>query len=224
MLHHKIDLPSVTYCCADGRISERIIKIIIKNAEYAIQYIKFKDVVILTPYQNHVEHPTIKFIHIDPINSIYEYSQFCLRELHKHIKSKHCLLFQWDGCISNPYIWDNDFLKYDYIGAPWSQNAKWIKERYDVNSDIVGNGGFSLRSLKLLYECRNMRLLSHEDAVISLIYRKALIDKGLKFADAETGKRFAIEEPIDNRHKYITSFGFHGRTQISKFWEERKWI
>ena len=52
------------------------------------------------------------------------------------------LIIQHDGFILNHKAWDNEFLNYDYIGAPvyWMGN-KLIE---------VGNGGFSLRSKKLL--------------------------------------------------------------------------
>ena len=47
------------------------------------------------------------------------------------------LLYQEDSCIFNSNI--NDFLEWDYIGAPWS-----IEQNDTLN--CVGNGGFSLRS------------------------------------------------------------------------------
>ena len=29
-----------------------------------------------------------------------------------------------DGHIVNPHLWTNEFLKYDYIGAPWPKFKK----------------------------------------------------------------------------------------------------
>jgi hypothetical protein len=56
------------------------------------------------------------------------------------------LIYQEDACIFNSNI--NDFLKYDYIGAPWplTQND---------NDFCVGNGGFSLRSKSVMLSVIN---------------------------------------------------------------------
>ena len=39
--------------------------------------------------------------------------------LKEYINSEHVLVIQDDGHIVNPDIWDDNFLDYDYIGAPW---------------------------------------------------------------------------------------------------------
>ena len=78
--------------------------------------------------------------------------------LNNYIDSDFVLIIQDDGHIVNPHLWDNEFLNYDYIGAPWPNNKKWKNRfsKYDekVSSNIIrnfnlnniGNGGFSLRS------------------------------------------------------------------------------
>ena len=53
------------------------------------------------------------------------------------------LLYQEDTCIFKKNI--DDFLKYDYIGAPWPKTQ-------NDNKLNVGNGGFSLRSRKHMIE------------------------------------------------------------------------
>lgn len=60
------------------------------------------------------------------------------------IKGEKILLYQEDTMLFRNNI--DEFLKYDYIGAPWP-----IKQ--DDNSHGVGNGGFSLRSRKKMIEC-----------------------------------------------------------------------
>jgi len=56
------------------------------------------------------------------------------------------LIYQEDSCIFKSNI--NDFLIYDYIGAPWS-----IKQNDTPNG--VGNGGFSLRTKKCMIDVIN---------------------------------------------------------------------
>jgi len=59
-------------------------------------------------------------------------------------KKKKVLLMQDDTFIFKENI--QEFLSYDLIGAPWRFS---MVEGYDVK---VGNGGFSLRSMDLIYE------------------------------------------------------------------------
>ena len=63
--------------------------------------------------------------------------------LKKYIDTDFCLIIQGDGFVIHPENWTDEFLKYDYIGAPWRNLAHYSFIR-------VGNGGFSLRSKKLL--------------------------------------------------------------------------
>jgi len=218
MLNHTTYLPDITYCGIDGRISEFAIKMLIRHAEFAARYFKFHKIVILTPPQNHIRHDLVQFISIDPIGSLQDYNNFCIKELHKHIDSKFCLLFQWDGCIANPHLWSNEFLDYDYIGAPWPLDG-WLRGYPCRENGIVGNGGFSLRSFKLLQECSDLQIDKkiNEDVTISLIYRQYFLSKGFKFPKLDIGKRFAIETAWDDHDKLETSFGFHSITHLKTF-------
>ncbi len=109
------------------------------------------------------------------------YSNFVIRELHKHVATGHCLLVQWDGYILNPLSWLPKFLEFDYIGAPWHGN-------------VVGNGGFSLRSKKLLKATAGFADAAHpEDNFICRKHRQELERNGIKFAPADMARQFSIE-------------------------------
>jgi len=57
------------------------------------------------------------------------------------IKGDKILIHQEDSCVFKTNI--DDFLEFDYIGAPWKE-SQWIK---DFGLKLaVGNGGFSLRT------------------------------------------------------------------------------
>ena len=62
-------------------------------------------------------------------------------EVPKHIETSHTLFVHWDSGIDDPSMWTDEFLQYDYIGAPWGWHA---------DGRNVGNGGFSLRSSRLI--------------------------------------------------------------------------
>ena len=79
------------------------------------------------------------------------------------------------------------FLNYDYIGAPWPHHQ-------DFN---VGNGGFSMRSAKLINAVQNFispdDLNSAEDVVICRYLRARLEDKiALKFASKAWLRSFLL--------------------------------
>ena len=56
------------------------------------------------------------------------------------------LIYQEDSCIFKSNI--NDFIHWDYIGAPWSKTQ-------NDNPNCVGNGGFSLRSKQCMIDVIN---------------------------------------------------------------------
>jgi hypothetical protein len=72
-----------------------------------------------------------------------EYSRLLMdRKFYDHIPTEMFLVFQTDSMIfekNKDRI--NDFLKYDYVGAPWKHHQ-----------NQVGNGGFSLRRKSKMIE------------------------------------------------------------------------
>jgi Protein of unknown function (DUF5672) len=212
-----LDLKNITILSINTRDPELSIKAI----ERSCKYINFGNILLLSDRQ--FEHEYIKTIKIPTIKSLEEYSLFCIKDLHKYIDTDYCLLVQPDGFVTNPFMWSDEFLKYDYIGAPWdkllSQRGLWMCGMLNVDLEnvpiIVGNGGFSLRSKKFLKESAklNFDLSLPEDAFLCIKSRKILQDNGIKFAPVNVAKRFSLESPMDLNEKNITldaHFGFHG--------------
>ena len=141
---------------------------------------------------------------IPQITSKQAYSHFIIKELGKYITTDFVLVVQTDGFIINPEKWTNEFLDYDYIGAPWhpSQVQKGMNENH-----LVGNGGFSLRSRRLqvhLSQDPNIKLTHPEDVIICQVYRDYLESKGFKFAPRQLANRFSCENYLWNN-----AFGHH---------------
>jgi hypothetical protein len=145
---------------------------------------------------------------IEKIKSLKEYSKFMVKNLTDYFQTSHCLVIQWDGFIINPQSWDAEFLKYDYIGAPWPSYL--LDKGKDYN---VGNGGFSLRSKKLqdLLKALPYEVTEPEDAYICKFYRKELEENGMVFAPTEVASKFSVESG-----KIQDQFGQHGRPFGSK--------
>ena len=146
-------------------------------------------------------------VRIDPLRSIEAYSRFCLYGLPDHIRTEFALIVQWDGYVVNPAAWTNAFRKYDYIGATWP----------DLPDNLaVGNGGFSLRSRRLLKAAQKLPpLAGHwEDQVICRVFRSTLErEAGIRFAPARIADRFSHDFKAVDR----TPFGFHGPTNLWRY-------
>lgn len=136
---------------------------------------------------------------IDPIRSRDSYSRFMLHSLADHFATSHVLCVQWDGYVLDPAGWDATFLNYDYIGAPWPH--------FD-DGMAVGNGGFSLRSRRLVEACTTLPIPDvAEDVAICRVHRQQLeAEFGLRFAPVEVARRFAFERAAPTGRE----FGFHG--------------
>jgi Protein of unknown function (DUF5672) len=128
-----------------------------------------------------------------------DYSRFMLRDLAGHIQTSHALCIQWDGYVLNGRAWQSAFLDYDYIGAPWPHFCDHLN---------VGNGGFSLRSRRLLAACTALPLdgKDPEDIVISRLCRRQLEAQGIRFAPESLARQFSYERMVPTGEE----FGFHG--------------
>ncbi len=97
------------------------------------------------------------------------------------------LIVQWDGFVIHADAWRQEFLDYDYIGAPWQDYPEpWS----------VGNGGFSLRSRALLVALQDPALeaVHPEDICICQMHRAALEGNGIRFAPRAVARHFSVED------------------------------
>lgn len=207
-----LHLPDVTLVGIDCVGYERIKKAM----DISCSGVIFGDVKILTsinvPGDNRV-YP------IPVVHTKTAYSEFVMKRLNQYILTKHLLIVQYDGFILNPLAWRKEWLKYDYIGAPWMWYADHKK---------VGNGGFSLRTRRL------HDILANDDAIVPMndhiikfkeedhnicrLYRSYLeVSHKIKFAPVEEAAKFSIEGWGSPDKTWNGQFGFHGKhADISK--------
>ncbi|WP_454888169.1 DUF5672 family protein [Sphingobium herbicidovorans] len=158
-------------------------------------------------------HPGIAIVPIRRLDSAAAYSDFLLAHMVDHVKTPYCLVAQWDGHVLDARRWRPEFLDYDYIGASWPQF---------LDGHDVGNGGFSLRSRRLMEACRDFefRAFHPEDVAIGRVNRRWLEDREMRFAPRPLADLFATERAGDLEN----SFGYHGvfnmprATGIETFW------
>lgn len=204
----KINLSNVTLVCIDGRmdLSDKDLehhRFLAKHMLNVANYGSFK---MFLSREADIEGADVSIL--DPWYMGYVgYSRFCIKELHNHIDQDYVLLYHSDSFIVNPGLWDTEFLKYDYIGAPWPLYMGWPKE-----GNQVGNGGFSLRSKKLHNFIKDFRHTSeNEDTFIVGSHFEDLMENGFKIAPLDVASKFSLENPMDDNHNLDTVFGFHSK-------------
>tara|TARA_B100000378_G_scaffold278874_1_gene284078 strand:+ start:3601 stop:4374 length:774 start_codon:yes stop_codon:yes gene_type:complete len=191
----RLALPDVTLCAA----SSVNVAATVQAMERCIAQIDFGDCILFTDSDLAADHPAINVVRVPRITSSDCYSEFILHRVVDHVDTSHCLVVQWDGHVLDASRWRSEFLDYDYIGARWPQFA---------DGHDVGNGGFSLRSLRLMQACQDPEFRSHhpEDVAIGRTNRDWLEQRGMRFAPAALADLFAVERAGDIEQ----SFGYHG--------------
>jgi Protein of unknown function (DUF5672) len=150
--------------------------------------------------------PGSQFVKIDSVDQV-GYNRVMFKEVAPYIETDHWMCVQYDGMPIDGDMWSDDYTAVDYIGAPWP----WGPE-----NRRVGNGGFSIRSRRLMELCLNPELVFNppgfgennymEDTHICIMYRNYLESQGMQFADVATASRFSAEIPGGR----FNTYGFHG--------------
>ena len=193
-----LDLDDVTLVCADTLNHALAARAIARCCER----VRFGRALFLTDaLPEGVALPAgVEVRAIAPIASRDAYSLLMLKGLSRHVATTHALVVQWDGYVLNPEAWSGEFLRCDYVGAPWP----WAPE-----GSRVGNGGFSLRSRRLIDALADPEVVleGNEDETIGVRRRGWLEARhGIRFADEALANRFSFEVgyPVGR------PFGFHG--------------
>jgi hypothetical protein len=195
-----MNLPTVTLCCVDTREPS----LALSAMRRCTDSFGFADAVLFTDAARLAPAPApavpgLRVVDVR-IGSPAAYSEFMLRGLPPHVRTEHLLVVQWDGFVVDAAAWDDAFLEYDYIGAPWPDAPA---------GRAVGNGGFSLRSRRLLRALEDPALVvSHpEDVCICLLNRDLLEGRhGIRLAPVELAARFSFERVPPAG----PTLGFHG--------------
>ncbi len=198
----------------------------IEALKKSMRGMKFAEVLFFTHEDLDLKEDGISVIKI-PRLDYKGYNEFIAYKLSRYIKTDFVLVVQNDGYILRPQKWQSKFLDYDYIGAPWPPNVHFTNRGVNVR---VGNGGFSLRSKKLLDILNELNLTftdggtgyPHEDGLICNHYRHELEDAGIKFAPVHIAAEFSHE--VDCKESVYQPFGFHGSKLVLPriFWPIKK--
>ena len=154
------------------------------NKKYVYEIINNK----LFKYKNKI---TMINLNVDNL-SLQDYNNLLVsRDFYKNIPTDVFLIFQTDTIICSDYKdLINDYIKYDYVGAPWKTNQK------------IGNGGLSLRRkskmLEIIDNCK------YDDKPEDVYFTLSCPNINRNVPLFEDAKRFSIETVYND-----ISFGVH---------------
>jgi hypothetical protein len=203
-------LNDVTICAIDCINPELAIRAIQKS----LLECDFKKAIFFSDEKTNI--PNIKSIQINQLKSKDEYSKFILKELYQHIETSHVLVVQWDGYVIDGKQWNNNFLKYDYIGAKWH----WHNDGMNI-----GNGGFSIRSKELLKTLSTdafpfMPKINEDDQICRFYRKKLERDYSIKFPSEKLADQFSYERSVPDH----STFGFHGLFNLWRYLDDAEII
>jgi hypothetical protein len=190
---NKISLPTVTLIIVDTACYDLATMAIKECTDKA----EFGNVLILS--DKRINAPGAEWHYIEPVQSAEEATRAYWYVVPPLLTTEHFMVVQWDSWIVNADRWRPEFLKYDYIGAPW-----W----YDDNN--VGNGGFSIRSSRLARRLMggSPPFRHPEDDALCRHYRPMLEPQSFTWAPVDIAGKFSFERVVYEPLHDI--FGFHG--------------
>lgn len=156
---------------------------------------------------------SITILHPDPWDSTDEIrtvkcskkpEEAWVHEVPKIVESDRVMSVHWDGYMVNPLAWTDEFMKYDWIGAPWPLD-NLVRPEWRV-----GNGGFSIFSKAMAKAWEKMADTErNHDWQICALDRGRYEAEGLTFAPFDLAFRFSTECPLPDFPIKEYPFGFH---------------
>lgn len=219
-----IELPNVTLVAIDVISPRRTL-----DAMHRVQrHCRFRDAVLLTNLvcHSHLDSKAVRLKHHEESNAIFEipgdngrvcHPDYELSNLIEPVNefqdgTTHILYMESDSGIINPDAWSEEFLGFDFVGAPWPVHQFDGWPSCDGISNAVGNFGFSLRSRRFCELVAQKAVASEDKARFSCdawacrTIRPELERSGIRYAPVAVASRFSCEDRI-----YSGQFGFHGR-------------
>ncbi len=197
------------------KVIHNYLKLLPKNTKIQIFHGLNNEKFLLDNFSQEIFNNKIILTKLNRTNLTIKDYNFLLtsKDFYNRINGENILIFQMDTCLcSNTKYKIEDFLIYDYVGAPFI-NQEYMK--YEYNNKIykvkldnkIGNGGLSLRKKSKILQYLNESKYNGEpeDIYFSL-------NKKFKFPSIETASNFSTEN-LFNPYSY----GVHqGHKTLSK--------
>lgn len=192
----KLKLPNVTLIALTNRDFEGHKKALDKSCE-------------------EIEWGGVKLIWDEKITGIDEWNRKIIYELHTYIDTEFAMLIHADGYVINASAWKDEFLAYDFIGAPWPLPRDDYSYKTPSGELIRVGNSVSIRSKRILslpsqlnLEWKSYYGNTNEDGFLCVHNRKFLENTGIVFAPLELARFFSKEHSIPE-NEGIETFAFH---------------
>lgn len=208
----QLSLASVTLVAIDTFNPQRTASAMKKMA----QSVEFKESVLVTCPEKAFDDRSVKVLPVIPTDARIERERFLITRITEAFSTSHCLHVEWDSGIRNVAAWDNAWLQYDFIGAPWPSGMTVKGFPRITENTCVGNTGFCLISKRFADALAKISNPSEYqvnkacDIYIAVVLRPALERLGLKFAPRSVAEKFSCEG-----RRYSAQFGWHGKGTAS---------
>ena len=91
----------------------------VKAMRYSMRGIEFGDAVLISDQKPLFLPRDIRFSQTSKLQNIDDFNYKMVYELGSHIHTDYAMIVHADGFVVHPEMWRDEFLDYDYIGAPW---------------------------------------------------------------------------------------------------------
>ena len=217
MKQEKLELKNVTLVA----MTSVNIRATIQAMRDSMRGIRCGDAVLITDKKPFGLPKSIRYSHTSRLNNIDDFNYKMVYELGDHIHTDFALIVHADGFVVHPENWRDEFLDYDYIGAPWPLPPEGDTTTYrdkDGNICRVGNSA-GIRSKRLMdFPKKNNipwegeyaygKMWFFEDGFICCKIRHLLEAEGMRIAPLEVAKYYAHEKMIPEIEG-IVPFAFH---------------
>lgn len=215
---NKKQLPNVTLLAMTSvKIGDTV-----RALKHSMKKIDFGEVVLVSHRKPLGLPKRIHFKRTDRIASIDDFNYKMVYDLGQYVDTDYVMIIHYDGFIVHPEQWKDEFLDFDYIGAPWPENSSSDFQDSEGNLCRVGNS-VSLRSKKLLDYPRKVAIpwepmdsgWFNEDTFLCCKHKNEMERQGMRWAPLEVAVWFSHETDLPE-NEGITSFAFH------KFWNQNE--
>lgn len=190
-----IDLTCATLVSPIFNDSREHLDLTIRMMRYMTSIAKFGHAMLISACRVETGVPA-EVIQIPPTD-VAGLQTFQCTVLPRLIHTPFMLMAHNDGFVLDPELWTQEFLKYDFVGAPWGDH-------------VVGNDGFSIQSSKFLWGKSKLMWIDtvQGDEYACRTYRQRMEHYGVTFAPFDLAVLFSTETVGSD----TPSFGFHGKT------------
>lgn len=147
--------------------------------------IEFGDAIIFSDQP--IEVTAARWVEVPKWPNIAECSHFMWYELPNHIETDWAINIQWDSWIVDVGCWSDEFLRHDYVGAPW-----WYSDGLNVGNGCALRSRRLMRFLQKHRECFPLTM-RQEDHLLCRIYRPTLEQCGFTWAPETLASQFSLE-------------------------------